>query len=226
MGFTKPLSLGLAPLVDAYQLTTFILDPAKELAEYDFEKDEDIRSFYKDNGVFAVGKFSARNLVEFEKFFGRSLDKAMATWFTADLYEVYQNNPEFREALEEMVVGVKYDSDTNTYTTPTGKLETSPQIFALQVLAFIFSQYGQVTDIDKRGEYVLEPVSYDVMLDIISPDVAFAPVGETGATLFQTVAKLIRGFSMDDLVEEVVEEVVEGEPKPKNASRRTKGSAK
>lgn len=206
-------------------MTTFVISPEEVPGEYDFDKPEDVKSFFANNDVFAVGKFNARNLVDFETHFGQSLDRAMATWYAATLYEEFTRASDIDETVKDLFAGVSYDAETNTYITPTGKLEMSPTLFALQILSFIFAQYGRVTDIDAKGNYVLEAWTYDNLLEIIDPDVAFAQVEDGGQNLFHKVAQLIRGFSMDDLIVEDEVSEDEGAPKPKN-SRRSKSADK
>lgn len=205
-------------------MTTFMIDPEQGPGEYDFDKPEDIRRFYANNAVFAVGKFNARNLVNFEEHFGRSLDKAIGIWWAANVYDLWSSAPDiWGEEAKEAIDGVSYDEETNTYITPLGKLNMDSKNFAVQILAFIFSQYGRVIDIDDKGNYQLDPWTYDELLEILDPDVAFAQVEDGQLNLFQKVTQLIRGFSMDDLeVEEPTPVVEEGGPKPKNSRRSTK----
>jgi hypothetical protein len=215
-------------LADAYARDLFILRLAQnDDHEYDFEKLEDRVRYYEHNEVFALGKLTGNHYAAFERKFGRSLDRFQSQWLAAVLYEASRSRGETLES-------VTYSEDENTYYTPAGKLVGSTEINMLQCIAFLFSCFGRVVGETEDGEYELEQVSQDEVMDYIDLNLleSAAVVDGDEQSFVWRVLGTARGFSVyaqeedgdeqkdDDLKNSTPES--ENSPSTKSTSKRSR----
>lgn len=232
---TKPNALTLINLASAYKIELFTLEPETEAVDYDFENIEDRRKFFTNNGVYGLGRLSGNQLLEFELIFKKTLDKVIACWFAASMFE-------FDRSSNQEETTVSYDEDTNTYITPAGKMMGSPESNILRVIAFLFSCWGRIVNEDDLGNYVFSKLSMSEILDFMDYNYlqALSVNEEAGAEAFiWKVLNIARGFDTaaigatteseeDDEVKNSTTPSVENAPSTKSASKRggTKPSKK
>jgi len=232
---TKPNALTLINLASAYKIELFTLEPETEVTEYDFDKVEDRKKFFANNGVYGIGRLSGNQLLEFEVMFKKTLDKVIACWFAASMFEFDRNS-------EQTESTVTYDEDSNTYITPAGKMVGSPESNILRVIAFLFSCWGRIVDEDDSGNYVFSRLSMSEILDFMDYNYlqALSVNEDDGAEAFiWKVLNIARGFDTtaigattdseeDDEAKNSTIPSLEKEPSTKSASKRgaTKQSKK
>lgn len=184
----------LTNLADAYKKDLFVLrvDPTDD-TKYDLDKLEDRLEYYTRHDVFALGKLTGNHYAQFERKFGRSLDRFQSQWLAAVLYE---SNRSMGEEAE--LEGVKFVEEENTYYTPAGKLEGSTEINMLRCLAFLFSCFGRVVGEDEDGNFELEAVSEDEVMDYIDLNLlqSAAVVDGDEQSFVWRVLGTARGFSV------------------------------
>lgn len=225
---TKPNALTLINLASAYKVELFTLEPEVEEAEYDFDKLEDRKRFFQNNGVYGIGRLSGNQLLEFELMFKKTLDKVIACWFAASMFEFDRNNEDAEPS------SISYDEDTNTYTTPAGKMVGSPESNILRVIAFLFSCWGRVVDEDDAGNFIFDKLSMSEILDFMDYNYlqALSVTDGDGAEAFiWKVLNIARGFDTtaigastgseeDDEAKNLTTLSQESEQSTKSASKR------
>lgn len=182
----------LTNIADAYKRDLFVLqrNPYDDY-EYDLTKKEDRERYYAHNDVFALGRLTGNHYAAFERTFGRSLDKFQSQWLAAVLYETGKRT-------QEDISDVTYDEDTNTYHTPAGKLVGSVELNMLQCLAFLFSCFGRVVAEDEDGEFAIEKLSQEEVMDYIDLNLldSAAIVDGDEQSFVWRVLGTARGFSV------------------------------
>lgn len=197
----KPNALTIINLASAYKVELFTLEPEvveedQEQPVYDFNSIEDRTKYYENNGVYALGKLTGNQLYEFELVFKKTLDKMVACWVAASVYEF-----ERATNVAEPSSGTTFDEDEMTYITPAGKLRGSPESNALRLVAFLFSCFGRVIGENERGNYVFENMSVEDMLDVLDYNYLDAmSINDDGADGFVwRCLNLARGFNTSSL---------------------------
>lgn len=182
----------LTNLADAYKKDLFVLRvDTTDTTKYDLDKLEDRLEYYARHDVFALGKLTGNHYAEFERKFGRSLDRFQSQWLAAVLYDTSRSTGEVLE-------GITFVEAENAYYTPAGKLEGSPEINMLKCLAFLFSCFGRVVSEDEDGEFELEKVSENDVMEYIDLNLLQSAVVVDGdeESFVWRVLGTARGFSV------------------------------
>lgn len=157
----------------------------------------------------AIRQLTARDLMAFERRFKCTVDAFFFKLVNVISYSQFKTleqqafNEEQKAIIAEQIKisGVSYDEDTNTYTTPTGKLEGSVDLNMLNVLAFILSRIGRIVCDDNGefvkdddGDYEVRPVTEDMILDNLSGSVLGKVSDDANSTVFWEIMKITRAF--------------------------------
>lgn len=152
-------------------------------------KDHKENELYQRDDVFAVGvgMLKFRHYLNYENIHGETLDqtanKVMYVFYA--LSKQINPNIDDRE-MPELIV----DEEKRITQTPFGPMYGSIEKNGTLLLTFLLTQFGRIVGVNGSGDFELEEISEDDVIDLLDPNAIFNVDPVDGKSIFMDILEV------------------------------------